>query len=132
MSCRINIEERHLSGAWGALRFGLAEYITGLKTNPQAGFSIAWLETIFVGVVLLIVLVTFLLQQGLPQLLSASSNTTALVAAGADATTISWVGFISKIVVVFMLIGVLIIGIRVAMGGVGGGGGGGHRRRGRR
>lgn len=113
----------------------LAEALGLLRTLPKGqtgAISALALESIFVGIVLLIVLIQFLLQQGLPELIRVSNNTTALVAAGADASTITWVSFISKVVVIFLLIGVLVIGIRVALAGKGGGGGGGHRSHRRR
>jgi hypothetical protein len=119
----------------GSLRLNLSEYFAAIKaaTAEQRGaISVQWLEGIFVGVILLVVLVTFLWQQGIPEIISATSNTTAMTEAGATSAQISWVGFIGGAIVIFLLIGTLIIGIRVATGGSGGGGGGGRAFRRRR
>lgn len=105
----------------GNLRESLTAYFSQLKAeaklNPQAGFSVAWLEAMIVGIILLVVVIQFLVQQGIPEIISSSSNTTALEAAGADAATVGWVGFIGRAVVIFLLIGALIVGIRIATGG---------------
>lgn len=101
------------------------------RDGQRGAISVYWIEALFIGIVLLVVVIQFLLQQGLPMIISAGSNTTALTAAGASAAQVSWVTFIVGAIVIFMLVGLLVIGIRVAMGANGGGGGGG-RRRGRR
>lgn len=100
-----------------------------IMASQRGAISTGWLESIFVGIILLVVLVTFLLQQGLPELLSATSNTTALTDAGATAAQVNWVTFIGSAIFIFFLLGLLIIGIRVATGGSGSTGGSKRRWR---
>lgn len=132
-SFQVRVEAMRLS-----LRGGpegcLPRYLLTLRQmHPeQAGFSTAWLEALIVGIILLVVVIQFLWQQGIPAVISATGNTTALTEAGATSAQVSWVTFIGGAIVIFLLIGALIIGIRVSTSGMGSGGGGGRRRRGRR
>lgn len=103
------------------------EHAFRLARSQLGAINAGWLEGIFVSIILLVVLVTFMWQQGLPMLIESTSNTTALEDAGATAAQVNWVVFIGGAIVIFCLIGVLIVGLRVALGGRGGGGGGGRK-----
>lgn len=109
-----------------------SRYFQTLNAEQRGAVNVKALEAVFVGVILLVVLITFMLQQGLPMILSASSNTTALEDAGATTTQTGWVTFIGGAIFIFFLVGLLIWGIRTAMPSTGGGGGGGRRWRWRR
>ena len=98
-------------------------------SSERGTISTGWLEGIFVGIILLVVLITFLWQTGIPMVIEATSNTTALTNAGATASQVSWATFIGGAIVIFIFVGALIMGIRIATGGGGGGGGGGRKRR---
>lgn len=100
--------------------------------SETGSISVGMLESIFVGVILLVILITYLWQQGLPEIISATGNTTALENAGATANQLSWIEFIGGAIVIFLLIGVLVIGIRMASAGGARSGGGGRRWRRRR
>lgn len=103
----------------GNLRLvSLSDYLHQLKAEPQRGsINAGFIETLFVGVILLVVMITFLWQQGIPEIISATSNTSAMTAAGADAATVNWASFIGKAVVIFLLIAALIVAARMARGG---------------
>ena len=98
-------------------------------SSERGAISTGWLEGLFVGIILLVVLITFLWQTGIPMVIEATSNTTALTNAGATASQVSWATFIGGAIVIFIFVGALIMGIRIATGGGGGGGGGGRKRR---
>lgn len=131
----LNTVERRcrLLSPQGDLRLiSLSCYLRELRFDQRGAISVQWLEAAFIGVILLVVLIQFLWQQGIPAIIEATSNTTALVAAGATPTQINWATFIGGVIIIMLLIGALVMGVRVAVGGSGGGGGGRSGRRYRR
>jgi len=89
------------------------------------------LMTFFFAIIIIVALITYLWQEGLPQILTATSNTTALTAAGATTSQLNWITMIGGLVFLVIILGLLqyVFGI---FGGGGGKGGGKRWRRKRR
>lgn len=129
----VTVRARLLSPAGNLRLVSLPVYLKQVHELEGGFISVQWLEGIFVGVILLVVLITFLWQQGIPEVIEATSNTTALTDAGATSAQVNWATWIGGAIVIFLFIGALIMGIRIAMNkGGASGGGGGRRRRGKR
>ena len=121
----------HMSPSFADIR-SIFRYHMKLLHTEEAGFSTGKMEALFIGIILLVIVIQFLFQQGLPMVLTATSNTTAMESAGATAAQLSWVSYIGSAIVIFLLVALLIMGIRTGLGSSGGGGGGkrgGRRRR---
>lgn len=105
----------------GNLRLvSLPTYLRELQTNQVGAVSFGMLETLFASVVLIVVVIIFLYQQGLPMIIEATSNTTALTEAGATADQVSWAEFAGYILVIVLIVGLILLGIRsMKMGGGG-------------
>jgi len=110
-----------------ALMFGAVSETRAFAVK-QGGFtSVQALLSIFFGIVLVIVLITYMWQTGLPEVISATGNTTALEDAGATASQISWITIFGGLIFLVLLFAVIYFVIKSV--GIGGGGGSGGRRR---
>ena len=106
--------------AWKAYRETVSEYMA----NPERGaINAQTIGGIFVGIVLLTMVITFLWQTGLPEIITATSNTTALSDAGATSSQIGWVTFAGGAIVILLIVGAIMFGVRATnlFGGSGGG-----------
>lgn len=98
--------------------------------KTQVGYAIGQvLIGLFVGVIVLVMIITFLWQTGIPEVISATSNTTALEAAGATQTQINWAVFIGGTIIILLFLAALIMAFKMVPGLSGGGGGGRRSRR---
>ena len=107
--------------AWKAYRETVGEFMS----DPERGaMNIQSIGGIFVGIVLLTMVITFLWQTGLPELVTATSNTTAMEAAGATSSQISWMTFAGGAIVILLIVGAIMFAVRSTnlFGGSGGGG----------
>lgn len=106
--------------AWKAYRETVSDYMA----NPERGaINVQSIGAIFVGIVLLTMVITFLWQTGLPEIVTATNNTTAMEAAGATASQISWMTFAGGAIVILLIVGAIMFALRSTnlFGGSGGG-----------
>lgn len=110
-------------------RLAFSGYVAELKAHgSQAGFaSINTIYGIVFGIVLVVFLISWIWQEGLPQIITATGNTTALETAGATTSQLNLITLLGGLLVLIILFGAVAFAIR-SVGGGGGSSGGGKRR----
>lgn len=103
--------------------------IKAALSEQTGAITVQMVTSFFIGIVLLVALIVFVLRQGGPMLIEATANTTALETAGASSEQITWVTWLGGIMFTLLIIGLFAWGARVIFGG---GGGGGRKTRWRR
>lgn len=116
------VYRRNLLDPEGNMRLDFRGYFQHLLENPERGaISTKMLESILVGAIIVTLIITYVMQQGGPMILEATSNTTALENAGATSNQISMATWIGGAIFIVLLVSVIVVGFRAFLGGGGGG-----------